>query len=397
MKKKKIIKSIFLSVFTLVIAAFLIFSIYEGVANNRGPITAISGYINPHDPVGPKPGDDTDIPSKPDIPSEELPSLKGKFYNHNLPFDLGNNEVAGAYFKDDKTVYVGWVQIQDDTLYLLQAGDEDIDNLTYSRNGNVFTWTQGGDVYNFKFNAEKDCLIYLKNNVDDPNFVFSMFGSFSKVFEGPKTPVLTIEGDILTITNVTENSLINLYYSESVGSEGYVYVLGGEKTFDLTTLLSRDVNPMKPGWVYTLRAKCQLSTAAGTLVWSLLSDPLFYSTPKQEASLVGKFFAYANDEAGTDFGGIDSDGFHHVTGIYFINESEAIHAEFKKVDNNLILVPVNPTNVTYVLENNILNITDVSSGELMFENAQFLDNKIDIGGDFVWLYSDYAEIIGFGD
>lgn len=29
----------------------------------------------------------------------------------------------------------------------------------------------------------------------------------------------------------------------------------------------------------------------------------------------------------------------------------------------------------------------------MFENAQILDNKIDIGGDFVWLYSDYNEII----
>lgn len=131
----------------------------------------------------------------------------------------------------------------------------------------------------------------------------------------------------------------------------------------------------------------------GEYVKSMSSNVLTYTLPKQEASLVGKFFAYANDEAGTDFGGIASDGFHHVTGIYFINESEAIHAEFKKVDNNLILVPVYPTNVTYVLENNILNITDVSSGELMFENAQILDNKIDIGGDFVWLYSDYNEII----
>lgn len=279
MKKKKIIKSIFLSVITLVIAAFLIFSIYEGIANNRGPISAISGYINPHDPVGPKPGGDTDIPSNPNDPSEELPSLTGKFYNQNLPFDLCNNEVAGAYFKDDKTVYAGWVQIQNDTLYLLQAGDKDIDNLTYSRNGNVFTWVQEGETYNFKYDAEKDCLIYLENNVEDPNFVFSMSGSFSKVFEGPKAPVLTIEGDILTITNVTENSLINLYYKESGSSEEFVYVLGAETTFDLTTLLSRDVNPMKPGSVYTLTAKCQLSTAAGTLVWSLSSYSLTYSTP----------------------------------------------------------------------------------------------------------------------
>lgn len=278
MKRNKIILSIFLSIFTLIIAAFLIFSIYEGVANNRGPIGAIGSYISANDPISPKPGDDTDIPSKPDISSEELPSLTGKFYNQNLPFDLGNGQVAGAYFKDDKTVYVGWVQIQDETLYLLQAGDEDIDNLTYTRNDNVLTWTQDGEVYNFKFDSEKDCLIYLENNVEDPNFVFSKTAEFSKVFDGPKAPELTIEGDTLTISNITENSLINLYYKESGSSEEFVYVLGVETTFDLTTLLSRDVNPMKPSSVYTLTAKCQLYTSAGTLVWSLSSYPLTYST-----------------------------------------------------------------------------------------------------------------------
>lgn len=279
MKRNKIILSIFLSIFTLAIAAFLIFSIYEGVANNRGPIGAIGSYISANDPISPKPGDDTDSPSKPDIPSEELPSLKGKFYNQNLPFDLGNNQVAGAYFKDDKTVYVGWVQIQDETLYLLQSGDEDIDNLTYSRNGNVLTWTQDGEVYNFKFDSEKDCLTYLENGAENPDFVFSRTAEFSKVFEGPKVPVLTIEGDILKIANVTENTLINLYYKESGSSEDFVYVLGAETTFDLTTLLSRDVNPMKPGMVYTITAKCQLYTDSGTLVWSLSSYPLTYSTP----------------------------------------------------------------------------------------------------------------------
>ena len=85
MKRNKIIKSIFLSIFTLAIAAFLIFSIYEGVANNRGPIGAIGSYISANDPISPKPGDDTDIPSKPDIPSEELPSLSGMLFSAEEP------------------------------------------------------------------------------------------------------------------------------------------------------------------------------------------------------------------------------------------------------------------------------------------------------------------------
>lgn len=390
MKRNKIILSIFLSIFTLIIAAFLIFSIYEGVANNRGPITAIGSYISANDPISPKPGDDTDIPSKPDIPSEELPSLTGKFYNQNLPFDLGNGQVAGAYFKDDKTVYVGWVKIQDETLYLLQAGDENIDNLTYTRNDNVLTWTQEGEVYNFKFDVEKDCLIYLENNVEDPNLVFSMSGSFSKVFEGPKVPELTIEGDILTITNVTENTLINLYYKESGSSEEYVYVLGAETTFDLTTLLSRDVNPMKPGSVYTLSAKCQLYTAAGTLVWSLSSYPLTYSTPKQEASLVGKFFADSVDCE------IDpTDGLLHIIGYYFVTETELVNAEFKKIDNNLVLIPEKQEKLTYTFSNNILNFYYKESGELLYEGCEFLGDRLRFGSDdnSVSLYSDYDEII----
>lgn len=390
MKRNKIILSIFLSIFTLIIAAFLIFSIYEGVANNRGPIGAIGSYISANDPISPKPGDDTDIPSYPNDPSEELPSLTGKFYNQNLPFDLGNGQVAGAYFKDDKTVYVGWVQIQDETLYLLQAGDENIDNLTYTRNDNVLTWTQDGEVYNFKFDSEKDCLIYLENNVEDPNFVFSKTAEFSKVFEGPKVPVLTIEGDILTITNVTENSLINLYYKESGSSEEFVYVIGTETTFDLTTLLSRDVNPMKPSSVYTLTAKCQLYTSAGTLVWSLSSYPLTYSTPKQEASLVGKFFADS-----TDYEIDPTDGLRHYIGYYFVTETELVNAEFKKIDNNLVLIPENQEKLTYTFNDNLLNFYYKESGELLYEGCEFLGDRLRFGSDdnSVSLYSDYDEII----
>lgn len=388
MKKKKIIKSIFLSVFTLVIAAFLIFSIYEGLANNRGPIGAIGGYINPHDPIGPKPGDDTDIPSNPNDPTEELPSLTGKFYNQNLPFDLGNNQVAGAYFYDDKTVYVGWVQIQDETLYLLQSGDENIDNLTYSRNGNVLTWTQEGEVYNFKFDSEKDCLTYLENGAENPDFVFSRTEGFSKIFEGPKAPELTIEGDTLTISNITENSLINIYYKETGSSEEFVYLLGSETTFELTTLLSRDVNPMKPGSVYTITAKCQLYTDSGTLVWSLTSYPLTYSTPKKEASLVGKIFA------DSVHGEIDpTDGLLHMVGYYFLNENELVCADFKKVDNNLVFIPDNHDKLTYTLNDNLLNFYYKESGELLYEGCEFLGDRLRFGSDSVPLYSDYDEII----
>lgn len=390
MKRNKIIKSIFLSVFTLVIAAFLIFSIYEGLANNRGPIGAISGYINPHDPVGPKPGDDTDSPSKPDIPSEELPSLKGKFFAQNLSFNLGNGEVAGAYFKDEKTVYAGWTRIENDTLYLLQVNDENIDNLTYTRNDNVLTWVQEGETYNFKYDAEKDRLIYLDNGVENLDLVFSRTEGFSKVFEGPKVPVLTIEGDILTITNVTENSLINLYYKESGSSEEFVYVIGTETTFDLTTLLSRDVNPMKPGMVYTITAKCQLYTDSGTLVWSLISYPLTYSTPKKEASLVGKFFA---DSADCEIN--PTDGLLHIVGYYFVTETEVVNAEFKKVDNNLVLIPSNQEKLTYTLSNNLLNFYYKESGKLLYEGCEFLGDRLRFGSDdnSVPLYSDYTEII----
>lgn len=390
MKKKKIIKSIFLSVFTLVIAAFLIFSIYEGVANNRGPITAISGYINPHDPVGPKPGDDPDFPSNPSDPSEELPSLTGKFFAQNLSFNLGNGEVAGAYFKDEKTVYAGWTRIENDTLYLLQVNDENIDNLTYTRNDNVLTWVQEGETYNFKYDAEKDRLIYLDNGVENLDLVFSRTEGFSKVFEGPKAPVLTIEGDILTITNVTENSLINLYYEESGSSEEFVYVIGTETTFDLTTLLSRDVNPMKPGMVYTITAKCQLYTDSGTLVWSLIGYPLTYSTPKKEASLVGKFFA---DSADCEIN--PTDGLLHIVGYYFVTETEVVNAEFKKVDNNLVLIPSNQEKLTYTLSNNLLNFYYKESGKLLYEGCEFLGDRLRFGSDdnSVPLYSDYTEII----
>lgn len=382
MKRNKIILSIFLSIFTLAIAAFLIFSIYEGVANNRGPIGAIGSYISANDPISPKPGDDTDIPSKPDIPSEELPSLSGMLFSAEEP---SSDEFVGVYFKDDKTTYCGYLRLQNETLFLLQVNDENIDNLTYNFKNGFVEYAQDSIDYSFKFNAENETLTYFENG-EDSGMIFSKISGFTKVVNAPNAPIITIEDNTLTVSNVEEDCLITLNLDCPEWNDS-CYPLTKQTVFDLTQL-----SLLEAGRTYTVYAFSS-KLIDGEYVKSMSSNVLTYTLPKQEASLVGKFFAYANDEAGTDFGGIASDGFHHVTGIYFINESEAIHAEFKKVDNNLILVPVYPTNVTYVLENNILNITDVSSGELMFENAQILDNKIDIGGDFVWLYSDYNEII----
>lgn len=384
MKRNKIILSIFLSIFTLVIAAFLIFSIYEGVANNRGPITAISGYINPHDPVGPKPGDDTDIPS-PDNPSEELPSLSGMLFSAEEP---SSDEFVGVYFKDDKTAYCGYLRLQNETLFLLQVNDENVDNLTYNFENDFVEYAQDSIDYSFKFNAENETLTYFENG-EDSGMIFSKISGFTKVVNAPNAPTIIIEGNTLTVSNVEEGCLITLNLDCPEWNDS-CYPLTEQTVFDLTQL-----SLLEAGRTYTVYAFVN-RLVDGEYVKSMSSSVLTYTLPKQEASLVGKFFAYANDEAGTDFGGIVSDGFLHVSGIYFINEFEAIHAEFKKVDDKLELLDLGEGSImklTVTFENNLLNMTDVESGDLMFENAQILDNKIDIGGDFVWLYSDYNEII----
>lgn len=382
MKRNKIILSIFLSIFTLAIAAFLIFSIYEGVANNRGPIGAIGSYISANDPISPKPGDDTDIPSKPDIPSEELPSLSGMLFSAEEP---SSDEFVGVYFKDDKTAYCGYLRLQNETLFLLQVNDENVDNLTYNFKNGFVDYVQDSLGYSFKFNAENETLTYFENG-EDTGMIFSKISGFTKVVNAPNAPIITIEGNTLTVSNVELGCLISLNFDCPEWNNS-CYPLREQTVYDLTQL-----SLLEAGRTYTVYAWTN-RLVDGEYVKSMSSNVLTYTLPKEEISLSGKFFAYANDETGTDFGGVDNDGVLHITGIYFKNETEAVHAEFKKVDNNLILVPVNVDNLTYSFENNILNITDVSSGELMFEKTQFLDNKIDIGGDFVWLYSDYDEII----
>lgn len=387
MKTKIILKSIFLSVFTLIIAAFLIFSIYEGIANNRGPISAINGYINVNDPIGPKPGDETDIPSKPNNPSEELPSLKGKFFAQNLSFDLGNGEVAGAYFKDEKTVYVGWTRIQNDTLYLLQVNDENIDNLTYTRNDNVLTWVQEEETYNFKYDAEKDRLIYLDNGVENLDLVFSRTVGFSNVFEGPTSPELTIEGDILKISNVAENSIINLYYKESGSSEEFVYVIGTETTFDLTTLLSRDVNPMKNGTTYTLAVRVHLYVGSEVIVSLPSYLTTTYTTPKAETNLVGKI--YSMNENGLPE---EVDGELKLTVCYFKNENTVIIAQTTVQDGVLIHDDVGTQIYSWNFENNILTVT--GEGEILMalslnDAGQFLE-----GTEIILWPTEYTSVIG---
>lgn len=383
MKKKKIIKSIFLSVFTLVIAAFLIFSIYEGVANNRGPIGAIGGYISANDPVGPKPGDDTDIPS-PNDPSEELPSLSGMLFSAEEP---SSDEFVGVYFKDDKTAYCGYLRLQNETLFLLQVNNENVDNLTYNFKNGFVDYVQDSLGYSFKFNAENETLTYFENG-EDFGMIFSKISGFKKVVNAPNAPTITIEGNTLTVSNVEEGCLISLNF-DCPERNDCRYPLLEQKVYDLTQL-----SLLEGGYTYTVYAWTN-RLVDGEYVKSMSSNVLTYTLPKQEASLAGKFFAYAADESG-NLGHNDSEGNFIITGLLFKTETSAIQASFKKVDNNLIFIPENSMDLTYVFEDNILNMTDVESGELMFENAQFLENKIDLGGDFVWLYSDYTEIVDPG-
>ncbi len=384
MKKKKIIKSIFLSVFTLLIAAFLIFSLYEGLANNRGPIGAIGGYINANDPVGPKPGDDTDIPSNPIDPSEELPSLNGMLFSAEEP---SSDEFVGVYFKDDKTAYCGYLRLQNETLFLLQVNDENVDNLTYNFKNGFVDYVQDSSGYSFKFNSENETLTYFENG-EDSGMIFSKISGFSKVVNAPNAPIITIEGNTLTVSNVEEGCLISLNF-DCPEANNAGYPLCSQTVYELTQL-----SLLEAGRTYTVYAFSS-KLIDGEYVKSMSSNILTYTLPKEEISLSGKFFAYANDENGYDIGRIESDGFLHITGVYFVNESTAVHGEFKKIDDSgtLILLPANLIELTYTLENNVLNMSDIDSGELLLENGQVFESQIVFDGDSLWLYSDYVEII----
>lgn len=382
MKRNKIILSIFLSVLTLVFAAFLIFSIYEGIANNRGPISAISGYINPHDPVGPKPGDETDIPSKPDIPSEELPSLSGMLFSAEEP---SSDEFVGVYFKDDKIAYCGYLRLQNETLFLLQVNDENVDNLTYTFKNGFVEYTQDSIDYSFKFNAENGTLNYFENG-EDSGLIFSKISGFTKVVNAPNAPTITIEGNTLTVSNV-EGCLISLNF-DCPEANNAGYPLCSQTVYELTQL-----SLLEAGRTYTVYAFSS-KLIDGEYVKSMSSNILTYTLPKEEISLSGKFFAYANDENGYDIGRIESDGFLHITGVYFANESTAVHGEFKKIDDSgtLILLPANLIELTYTLENNVLNMSDIDSGELLLENGQVFESQIVFDGDSLWRYYDWADV-----
>ena len=384
MKRNKIIKSIFLSAFTLVIAAFLIFSIYEGLANNRGPIGAIVGYISANDPVSPKPGDDTDIPSNPNDPSEELPSLSGMLFSAEEP---SSDEFVGVYFKDDKIAYCGYLRLQNETLFLLQVNDENVDNLTYTFKNGFVEYTQDSIDYSFKFNAENGTLNYFENG-EDSGMIFSKISGFTKFVNAPNAPTITIEGNTLTVSNVEEGCLITLNLDCPEWNDS-CYPLTEQTVYDLTQL-----SLLEAGRTYTVYAFVN-RLIDGEYAKSMSSNVLTYTLPKQEASLAGKFFAYAADESG-NLGHNDSEGNFIITGLFFKTESSAIQASFKKVDDKLELLDLGEGSIMKFIvsfENNILNMFDFETGDLMFENAQFLENKIDLGGDFVWFYSDYAEII----
>lgn len=383
MKTKKIFKTIILSVFLLVLTAFVGYSCYEGIANGRGPITAIGSYISANDPISPKPGVDTDIPSKPNDPTEELPSLSGMLFSAE---ELSSDEFVGIYFKDDKTAYCGYLRLQNETLFLLQVNDENVDNLTYNFKNGFVEYTQDSIDYSFKFDAENETLTYFENG-EDSGMIFSKISGFTKVVNAPNAPTITIEDNTLTVSNVEEDCLITLNF-DCPEANNAGYPLCSQTVYELTQL-----SLLEAGRTYTVYAFSS-KLIDGEYVKSISSNILTYTLPKEEISLSGKFFAYANDENGYDIGRIESDGFLHITGVYFANESTAVHGEFKKIDDSgtLILLPANLIELTYTLENNVLNMSDIDSGELLLENGQVFESQIVFDGDSLWRYYDWADV-----
>lgn len=379
MKTKKIFKTIILSVFLLVLTAFVGYSCYEGIANGRGPITAIGSYISANDPISPKPGGDTDIPSNPNDPSEELPSLSGMLFSAEEP---SSDEFVGVYFKDDKTAYCGYLRLQNETLFLLQVNDENVDNLAYIFKNGFVEYAQDSIDYSFKFNAENETLTYFENG-EDSGMIFSKILGFTKVVNAPNAPTIIIEGNTLTVSNVEEGCLITLNLDCPEWNDS-CYPLTEQTVFDLTQL-----SLLEAGRTYTVYAFVN-RLIDGEYVKSMSSNVLTYTLLKQEASLVGKFFANSVDCE------IDpTDGLLHIIGYYFVTEIELVNAEFKKVDNNLVLIPEKQEKLIYTFNNNLLNFYYKESGELLYEGCEFLGDRLRFGSDdnSVPLYSDYIEII----
>ena len=134
----------------------------------------------------------------------------------------------------------------------------------------------------------------------------AVFGIYLCVFVGfklsaekkPDTPsptpseefVIQIEENILTIPAISSGTN-NLYYRE-VGTENYsAYVIGDVTTFDLTTLLTRDYEPMQPGKTYEIYVMYDYFSNTQT------SNTLTYTTPSNE-SYAG-YWLYDIEDAGT--------------------------------------------------------------------------------------------------
>lgn len=102
--------------------------------------------------------------------------------------------------------------------------------------------------------------------------------------------VIQIEENILTIPEITSGTN-NLYYRE-VGTEDYAaYVIGAVTSFDLTTLLTRDYEPMQPGKTYEIYVMYDYFSNTQT------SNTLTYTTPSNE-SYAG-YWLYDIEDAGT--------------------------------------------------------------------------------------------------
>ena len=102
--------------------------------------------------------------------------------------------------------------------------------------------------------------------------------------------VIQIEENILTIPAISSGTN-NLYYRE-VGTENYsAYVIGDVTTFDLTTLLTRDYEPMQPGKTYEIYVMYDYFSNSQT------SNTLTYTTPSNES--YASYWLYDIEDAGT--------------------------------------------------------------------------------------------------
>lgn len=104
--------------------------------------------------------------------------------------------------------------------------------------------------------------------------------------------VIEIEENLLIIPEINPSEgTINLYYTE-VGSDVTAsYVIGNVTSFDLTTLLTRDYEPMQPGKTYEIYVMYDYFSNTQT------SNTLTYTTPSNE-SYAG-YWLYDIEDSGT--------------------------------------------------------------------------------------------------